>query len=89
MSDTGVMSDIWKLTDENKRLRANHKDCVETKRRTETRLRAALDGLQAVYTLCAARPSNADPEAMLKAIYQMSGDAFEEATREWSRAKTG
>lgn len=67
------------------RLRANHRDVVETKRRTDARLRAALDGLQAIYTLCAARPANADPEAMLKAIYQMAGDSFEKATHEQPR----
>ncbi len=64
---------------------ANHKDAVETKRRTDARLRAALEGLQAIYTLCAARPSNADPEAMLRVIYQMAGDAFEKATDETPR----
>lgn len=63
--------EIWK---------ANHKDAINKKRGTEARLRAALDGLQAIYTLCVARPDNADPEAMLKAIHRIAGDAFEKAT---------
>ncbi len=34
-----------------KRLVANHKDVVETKRRTEERLRAALVALQSIYNV--------------------------------------
>lgn len=33
------------------RLRANHRDCVETKRRTGERLKAALAALQKIYTI--------------------------------------
>lgn len=62
------------------RWKENHKTVVATKRGVEVRLRSALDGLQAIYTLCAARPENADPEAMLKAIHQIAGNAFDEAT---------
>lgn len=74
------MSDISEKNAEPARWKANHKNAVETKRRTGARLKVALQGLQEIYILCVARPENADPEAMLKAIHQIAGDAFEKAT---------
>lgn len=44
-------AEIARLTAERDVARANHKDVVETKRRTDERLRAALDALQKIYDI--------------------------------------
>lgn len=51
------------------RLRLNHKDAVETKRRTDVRLKWALAGLQRIYN-----------ESSDSRMAEIAGEAFEKAT---------
>lgn len=51
------------------RLRSNHKDAVETKRRTDARLKWALAGLQRIYN-----------ESSDSRMAEIAGEAFERAT---------
>lgn len=51
------------------RLRLNHKDAVETKRRTDARLKWALAGLQRIYN-----------ESSDSRMAEIAGEAFEKAT---------
>ena len=55
------------------RLRCNHKDVVETKRRTDARLKWALAGLQRIYN-----------ESSDSRMAEIAGEAFERATSEVS-----
>lgn len=69
------------------RLRANHKDVVETKRGTDARLRVALAGLQQIYTVCGDNaPESCDHEKALAFVRQVSGDVFEAATNNVPRS---
>ncbi len=63
------------------RLRANHKDAVETKRRTNDRLKAAIAGLQQIYDTARDNDTDTcDHRMALKFIRLVAGDAFEKAT---------
>lgn len=69
------------------RLRANHKDVVETKRGTDARLKVALAGLQQIYTVCGDNaPESCDHEKALAFVRQVSGDVFEAATNNVPRS---
>jgi hypothetical protein len=71
-----------------KRLRSNHKDVVKIKRRTDARLKAALAGLQQIYTVCKDNaPESCDARMALAFVCEVAGDAFEKATHHLTRGE--
>ncbi len=69
------------MDDELNRLRNNHKDVVETKRRTDERLAIALEALQQIYTVCGDNVGEkCDHWMALNFVRDVASDGFERAT---------